>query len=103
MECKCFFFGPVPLFVVVFTLDLWKRKTSFLTGFSLFHRFLDPCRRNYGWKYKINVSGALAAIDTGTTAMLVPRAISDAIIRVVTPFLVFTTSAFLPIISLSNV
>ncbi|KAG0296684.1 hypothetical protein BGZ96_008854 [Linnemannia gamsii] len=28
---------------------------------------------------KINVSGALAAIDTGTTAMLVPRAISDSI------------------------
>lgn len=28
---------------------------------------------------KINVSGALVAIDTGTTAMLVPRAISDSI------------------------
>ncbi|OAQ33178.1 acid protease [Linnemannia elongata AG-77] len=28
---------------------------------------------------KIDVNGALAAIDTGTTAMLVPRAISDAI------------------------
>ncbi|KAK3835270.1 MAG: aspartic peptidase domain-containing protein [Linnemannia elongata] len=28
---------------------------------------------------EINVSGALATIDTGTTAMLVPRAISDAI------------------------
>lgn len=52
---------------------------------------------------EINVNGALAAIDTGTTAMLVPRAISDAIngaipgaIRVVTPFLVFANSRFPP-------
>ncbi|KAF9137433.1 hypothetical protein BGX30_010259 [Mortierella sp. GBA39] len=35
---------------------------------------------------RINVNGALAAIDTGTTAMLVPRAIPGAI-RVVAPFL----------------
>lgn len=56
---------------------------------------------------KIDVNGALAAIDTGTTAMLVPRAISDAIngaipgaVRVVTHFLVFKNSRICSLLSL---